>query len=388
MKRNKKVTDKLRLKILSLAGLLLGFQAALVLYILPSYLLEKTETNNLEIFFLISYLASFYVLLNMHYLVKRYGKSVSFLLFLGMRAVSLLLIVIFSQSMWSVIFVMWAIFAEALVWVGLDILVENYSHNRVTGKIRGRHLTMMNIGYFLAPFISAKLIDAFGIEITFFFSAIVTMIVMGIVLIWFRNMHRSMRKSLRPRLVFRKMWQRRNIFRMYYVAFLLAFFYATTTVYVPLYLINQGISWTEFGILLTIMLTPFIIFQYPTGILSDKIGEKEMLMVAIIIMSIFTAAISFTSGTSIVVWAILLFMGRTGAAIIEVGRDSYFYKKIGPKDVDLIDFFRTSKSVAFIVSMTFFGLLLLFIPVKSVFLILAIIVATGLIPLWKLKDTR
>jgi MFS family permease len=137
------------------------------------------------------------------------------------------------------------------------------------------------------------------------------------------------------------------------------------------------------------MLVPFVVLQYPLGALADKkTGEKEWLLVAIIIMAIFTGTLTFIHSSGIIVWAVVLFMTRVGAAIMEVMRDTYFYKKVSAQDVDLIDLFRTTRSLAYVISMIISGLFLLVFPLQSIFIILALIILTGLVPLWSLKDTK
>ena len=138
------------------------------------------------------------------------------------------------------------------------------------------------------------------------------------------------------------------------------------------------------------MLMPFALIQYPLGKFADnKTGEKEWLIFAILLMSASTVAVSFVNSNSIILWMVVLFVTRIGAAIIELMRDSYFYKQVDVSDVDMIDFFRTTKSVAYVMAMLVFGLFLLIFPTyQMVFLLLGIIVLTGLIPILKLKDTR
>ena len=85
---------------------------------------------------------------------------------------------------------------------------------------------------------------------------------------------------------------------------------------------------------------------------------------------------------------ILLFITRIGAALLEVMRDSYFYKRIDCDDVDLIDFFRSSVAVAFIVSTAIASLLLIFFPVRSVFLLVALAVFSAILPAAMLQDNK
>ncbi len=135
------------------------------------------------------------------------------------------------------------------------------------------------------------------------------------------------------------------------------------------------------------MLIPFVILQYPVGFLADKkMGEKEMLIFSIIFMAISSGVIYFISSSNIWIWAAVLLATRIGASMLEVLRDSYFYKKIDGHDIDLINFFRTSMPVGYILATGISFPLLLFFPLKSVFLLVMIVVLSALVPAFLLED--
>src|SRR4030042_4394082 len=98
------------------------------------------------------------------------------------------------------------------------------------------------------------------------------------------------------------------------------------------------------------MLIPFVLFQYPAGYLADtRFEERDMMAVALLILGVSTVSIYFLGPASTAVWAGVLFVTRIGASLIEILRDSYFYKRIDQTDVDITDFFRTVRPVAYII---------------------------------------
>ena len=76
------------------------------------------------------------------------------------------------------------------------------------------------------------------------------------------------------------------------------------------------------------MLLPFVILDFPLGKLSDKIGEKKMLMAGFLIMTSSVLAIPLMTEPLLWLWAVILFMTRVGAATIESLSESYFFKVI------------------------------------------------------------
>jgi MFS family permease len=137
------------------------------------------------------------------------------------------------------------------------------------------------------------------------------------------------------------------------------------------------------------MLLPFVLLQYPMGVLADKkVGEKKLLFLALLIMASCTLVFYFTSSQNILVWAVVLFGTRVGASMLEVLRDSYFYKRIDGDDMDLIDFFRTAMPVGYILAALASLVLLLFLPLKWVFVLLALVTFSALIPALRLTEIR
>ena len=160
-------------------------------------------------------------------------------------------------------------------------------------------------------------------------------------------------------------------------------------VYTPLYLLSLNFSWSEIGIIFTCMLLPFIFLQYPLGVLADKsMGEKELLIMSIVIVIVSTVALGFLNTTNIWVWGAALFLTRVGIAGIEVLRDSYFYKQIDSNDMDMIALFRTTRPLANILGAVFSVALLLFFSLKSIFFLVALVLFFSLFTALALEDTQ
>lgn len=381
--------EKRKLTLLNFFAFILGFQSALVAYVNSSFLKENSGLDNVGIFFFLAYAGSLLILFNLHHLVKKYGRAKTFSFFLFLEFFSLFGAFLFSSMGLGTVFVMVSLLASPLMWVGLDILIENFSKNKITGAIRGKNLSIMNLGWFLAPFLASVLIQDAGYGMVYLagsFFIVVILVVLAFNMDFGKN---NYKRDISISKMLRIIKNRPEISRIYYISFVLEFFYAAMIIYMPIYLLQQGFDWGQIGKIFTVMLIPFFLVQYPIGVLADKkSGEKEFLFLSLLVMSGFTLLLYFLSGANIIFWMAVLFMTRVGAAIVEVLRDSYFYKQIGPKDVSIIDFFRTSRSFAYIFVSLIFGFLVLFVSVGQLMAFLSLFILTGLIPLWKLKDTK
>ena len=188
----------------------------------------------------------------------------------------------------------------------------------------------------------------------------------------------------------REVWINKDIRSIFASNFLLNFFFAWMVIYTPLYLNKYvGFSWLTIGAIFTIMLVPFIFIQVPAGELADKkYGEKEMLSIGFIVMAISTALIPLIGGASFWIWAILLFSTRIGAALVQVMCDTYFFKKIGEKNIDMITMYRLMSPLAYVAGPLVAIVFLLHFKIEYLFFLLGFLMLFGLRYTLALRDTK
>ena len=204
-----------------------------------------------------------------------------------------------------------------------------------------------------------------------------------------RNIDSSQIEGVNFVSLLRKLSGRKNVLRIYYISFLLEFFYALMIIYTPLYLLELGFSWAEIGKIFTVMLLPFVLLQYPAGYLADKkLEERDMIIFSLIIMAFSTFFIFFISSKSLILWALILFCTRIGASLIEVLRDSYFYKRIDCRDVDIINFFRSVRPMAYIIGLVIATPIVYFLHIRFIFPFIAIGVLTGIFAAKNMASSR
>lgn len=381
--------NKSKVRLVSFVSFLLGFLDAFFIYILSAYFSQVTGSDNVGVFYLIAYSGLLVSLFYLQPLIRAIGKARALYLGLGIALLACVLLTRLPVAWVSVGIVLLFIVATNLIWVTLDILLESFSKDEVSGRIRGFYLTIMNAGLLAAPFLSTLTLERYHYEGVFFILLIGYILVFLITLIGFRGDNAVFQEKLRLRQTIAKMLVKRNLFRIYHISFAMEFFYAMMIVYTPLYLRSLDFSWNEIGIIFTCMLLPFVFLQYPLGILADKrLGEKELLIGSIVIVILSTGALGFLAGQSLFVWGVALFMTRVGVAGIEVLRDSYFYKQIDGDHMDMIAFFRTARPAANIIGALLSMLLLFFFPLKSIFFLVVIMLVSSLFSAFALEDTR
>ncbi len=389
MKQHDEQLNANKIRLTAFVSFLMGFSQAVLIYVMSSYFQLATGTENVGIFYAVSYAIFLIILLNLHKLVRIFGKANVFYFSLLIKIIVVVCLIFSEPSMSAVLLLMLYIILGHIEWVALDIIIESFSTDKMSGRIRGLHLTILNAGFLFGPFVSTFILGKMGFHGVFVFSLIFNAFVLIFALISFRKVNHKFEQKLKVSAILKKVLQRKNILRIYYVSFVLDFFYALMIIYTPLYLRDLGYSWENIGLIFTAMLIPFVLVQYPMGILADKkTGEKEFLIFSLIIMAVSVTGIFFIGAGSLFIWAAILFATRIGAALVEVLRDSYFFKRIDGHDVDLINFFRTTVPAAYIIAAALSSFALLFLPVKSVFLLAGIVVASALYPAFKIQDNK
>ena len=365
----------------------MGLSGALVMYTASTYFSQAWKTDNIGLVYVVLHTFNLLALLFFHRLVVSFGKSATLLTLLVLQIFLATGLSLGGVSPLASLLLMAFLAFMVLLWVSLDSILESFSIDSHSGRIRGTYLASMNAGLLMGPLLSTTLIESYGYEGLYFIVALFFIILFFLAFVAFRSVNHLIKKRISVRKLLKEIKKRPDILFIYWVSWTLDFFYAILVVYTPLYFRSLGMSWSDIGIILSLALIPFVLIQYPVGRLADKrLGEKEMIIVALAIIALSVSFMPQIESNSVLVWGILLVVGRIGAAFLEILRDSYFYKRIDGENVGMINFFRTSRPIAYILASGSSALLLLFLPLSSVFWLVVGVAVIGLYPALRLQD--
>jgi MFS family permease len=275
----------------------------------------------------------------------------------------------------------------------LDILLETtVVEESTTGRVRAIFLTAWNISALAAPLLVGALLassDAYGH--VFFASAVA--LVPFIVLLTVRDLPRG----VPPRLS--NMWSTlvcimrdRDLFAVTFGHLLLYMFFVWAPFYTPIYLhIELGIPWSDLGWVFSIMLLPYILVQYPAGLLADRVfGDKELMFAGFVLAGLSFSAIGlFTSSTPLIVIICVLFVSRIGAALVEGMTEGHFFRRMSEKDVNAISVFRGIWPFTELIAPIIGSAILIFGNYQLFFIITGLFIAiAGAISTLLIKDFR
>jgi MFS family permease len=283
------------------------------------------------------------------------------------------------------------IITSNLIWINLDIFLEEVSTDKETGRIRTTYLTFYNLGWIIGPIISANLIEMGGYSLSFIASALLVVPIFLIITHQRHNLKDKVKKTKEKLITsLNKIWRNKNLRGVFIAAIALNIFFSGAVLYIPLYLHQTlGMSWAQLGWIFSFMLLPFVIFEIPIGFLADKyLGEKEMMFLGLFIIFAALLLFFYIKTPSMILWAITLFFSRIGAAMVEATRDTYFFKNISAKDLGLINIFRITGPLGYLLGAGFGSIALIFLPINLVFLVLAIIIIPAFYSISLIEDTK
>jgi MFS family permease len=369
------------------ANVFLSLHYAAILYTNSSFLSRFFNSNVVSLLFLCAAVLNILLFLIAPRLVDKFSTRSLYLSFLAIVVFSLIGLTQAQTALEAgIYFVLYAGF-QFMIYYCLDIFLEDLSINKKTGGIRGFYLTLSSAAIASSPL----LLTFFATEghLKPLYTAAILLLVPPFVLgLTSKASSKSKKLISQYGLPFSAWWQADSVRRATFARLALEIFYALMVIYTPVYLHGVlGFEWKELGIMFTIMLLPFVIFEWPMGIVADKwLGEKEIMSLGFFISGTMLLVMPFL-GLTFLYWTIVLFISRIGASFIEISTETHFFKHVDSRDTSLISIFRLARPVGLLLgSLIGISTLNLF-SFEKIFFVIAIILLFGLRESLYLKDT-
>jgi len=377
-------------KIIFLAMFFFSIHLAMTAYINSSFAGSFGLSNmDISLVYIVSALVTILGLFTIPKITMKIGNRKTLIALLSLIIITLLFFIFSKSTILIVILLALYLGMHSLVFFELDVLLEHFSDESLTGRIRGALLTILSIAWTISPFLAGYILEQFGFQSIYIIGLAATVVVLVIMIMNFKKRGVARAHVQTPKEAFRILTHNVDLFGVFTLSTLLSFFYAVMIIFSPLYLHNLGFSWIEIGLLFTIMHAPFLILEYPLGRLADrKIGEKEIMIIGLVITALGCFAFLLTTKSDFITWSAILILSRIGASFLETGSETYFFKKVDHDDIEIISAYRNASPIAIILgSLTGFAVSLAGMNIHIVFVIMGILLLLGIFPALRIKDT-
>ena len=159
------------LKFIFLATFFFSIHMALLAYVNSSMLAKFATPNLISITYAVSSILSLVLLTLAPSIIRVFGNIKYVSISLLISAVLLFLISTKSTAVIIPLFIVYFSLNSVILY-GLDIFLEHYSTDKTTGNIRGLYLTLGNVGWIIAPFISGSLEFKYGFPIVYLLASL------------------------------------------------------------------------------------------------------------------------------------------------------------------------------------------------------------------------
>lgn len=373
-----------------LVTLFYAFHYALPLYSESSYLGTLVPNFAVGIIYSLAALGSLLLTLKIGGFLNRWSNRRVLIGAAILEGISLLVLGYTTSPSVSIIFFIIHIILLAVLYVGLNVLVESVSTDENVGKVRGVYLTILNLGILTGPFFASQLVGS-GFTVLFLSAALCLIPMIYLLYTQLNHLHEP--RYIAPNFFesLARIKQFKDVRRIVFIQYILELFWIIMVVYGPIYLIQNNILdlKTYLGVVIPIILIPFILVPYPLGRLADrKLGEKELLVFGILLMIFGTGMFALLTTSSLAIYIFALFIARLGSSMVEEMSSSYFYKQVDHSQADLISIFVNTRNVALISGPLIASVIVYTHSLQMVFFVLVGILMLSLLSIFKLHDTK
>lgn len=252
------------------------------------------------------------------------------------------------------------------------IIVRDKTKDNKVSENEGIIYTLANISWLFGPVLAGFLLSGFGIKGVFLGAAgiffMTSVLFRKFKIQDARKTKKTDKKIIKNFINFFKNKQRVNA---YILSGGVNFWWCLIYIYIPLYIIQSGLSEKIIGYFLAMVVIPLILSEYYFGKKACKKGFKKIFTTGYLILGISALIIFFISN---IYYALgILALASFGMAMLESTTEAYFFDVIKPNQRDkFYGPYNTSIEINTFLGSAIPAAILLFFPFKAIFIFFGI----------------
>jgi hypothetical protein len=337
--------------IIYLTMFLLSLSYAATIYIDSNFLSGYFASQMVDALYLFGAAGSLFGLAAGATIIRRWSNFSWLSVTLVAEAVALFGLTQARSPLWIGIFFVVHQMLPPLALFSFDVLLEQMLDTQtITGRVRSLYLTSCNVAFVTVPFFVGTIAQAYSYRVIYATAGILIAVVIALTDTGLNHNNPTRFRQVSFTDSLYKLPARRGLLDALGCNFLLQCFYALMTIFTPLYLhVYIGFEWTTVGLILAIMLLPFLIFEAPLGQLFDRFRiERDTLMTGFMIMSAACVTMYYLNSHDWRIWALWLFVSRIGASFVEISSEYSFFRRINGSDAGFVSVFHAAVPLSYV----------------------------------------
>jgi MFS family permease len=166
------------------------------------------------------------------------------------------------------------------------------------------------------------------------------------------------------------------------------FWFILMYLYLPLLILQKGLSEIWIGYFLFAIAIPTVLFEFHFAKLAGKIGFKKIFIIGFLILALSSLLCFFM--TSIYVIMGILVLAAVGMSMIEPTTEAYFFDTLRNKEEEsrYYSFYNTTIDVNHFIGKFLAGIFLLFLPLRYIFLFFSFFMFAYFFLCFRLREVK
>lgn len=311
--------------------------------------------------------------LSFFFLVPLIEKSNKSMLYSLALIISAFLYVLLAINKSLFVFVALSIALSIIVSIKITvagIMVKDSSEKKSLSKNEGVVYSFNNVAWVVGPLIGSLILVQLGHSAIFFAAAF--LISLGFLLFKISGINDSNKtKKVDKNIIgnFLEFFKDKDRVISYVISSGVTVWWSLIYLYIPLFIIDNGLKEGYIGVFLFLTAIPLILFEYVFSDMAGKYGSRKFFLVGYLMVSIIAFAAFFVA--NIYVTLGILIFGSFGMAMLEPTTEAYFFDIIKNKRDENRFYgpYNTAIETGLIVGKFAPAMILIFLPFKYIFLL-------------------
>ena len=258
-----------------------------------------------------------------------------------------------------------------------DIIFRDNTKKKELSEKEGLLYTVLNVGWLIGPLIAGYVLLQYTISSVFFIASVFFAIAaILLIILHLKEVHKN-RKVIDKNIFgnIKEFFKTKKIHLPYILSAGIEVWWAIVCIYLPLFIIKNGLPNIAVGVFMTAITIPLIIIEYPVGKWAGTKGFKPFFYWGYGCLAMISVALFWLSG-HIYTQLILIVIASFFVGFLEPIQDTYFFNNVKKDEEEkFYPFYSTAAHAGGLLGKVSIATVLLFLPEQYSYLIIGLFMA-------------